>query len=196
MGCYTRSNFIVIREVRMSSPLDQIEDTMLHELFHVMTRHNPDVREPLYEIIGFTHGEAFEYPSELIPLKITNPDAYHFDSYVDLAAGEDTVMVTPLTLSKSETYVGGGIMGNVAVKFLRVEVREGALTPVRVDGELVLYGMNEVQGYMEKIGKNTFYIIHPEEIMAVNFALAVRQVKTVASPEILDGIVTVLSGKE
>jgi hypothetical protein len=105
-------------------------------------------------------------------------------------------MVTPLTLSKSETYVGGGIMGNVAVKFLRVEVREGALTPVRVDGELVLYGMNEVQGYMEKIGKNTFYIIHPEEIMAVNFALAVRQVKTVASPEILDGIVTVLSGKE
>jgi hypothetical protein len=196
MGAYTRGKFIVIPEARMSAAVGQIEELMLHELFHVMTRHDPDVRKPLYEIIGFTHGGAFEYPAELVPLKITNPDAYHFDSYVELTAGEDAVLVTPLTLSKSEAYVGGGIMGSVVVKFLRIEVKDGAMTPVRGDGELVLYGMNEVQGYVEKIGKNTFYIIHPEEIMADNFSLAMRQVKPIATPEILEGIVAVLSGSE
>lgn len=196
MGGYTRGSLIVVPEGEMAGAADQIEKFMLHELFHVMTRHEPEVRKPLYEIIGFKPGGAFEYPADLVPLKITNPDAYHYDSYIKLSADDDSVLVTPLTLSKSESYEGGRIMGSVVVKFLRVEVKAGVMTPVRVDGELVLYAMDEVLGYTDKIGKNTFYVIHPEEIMADNFSLAVRQVKSVATPEILERILAVLSVTE
>ena len=48
---------------------------------------------------------------------------------------------------------------------------------------------------MEQVGKNTDYIIHPEEILAENFALLVLNETKVASPEILQKMREVLMRK-
>ena len=47
------------------------------------------------------------------------------------------------------------------------------------------WGIEEIGNFYEQIGKNTNYIIHPEEILADNFALLVMGQK-VSSPWLLD----------
>jgi hypothetical protein len=47
----------------------------------------------------------------------------------------------------------------------------------------------------EQVGRNTQYIIHPEEIMADNFAELVMQDRSVPTPEILQKMLAVLTGK-
>jgi hypothetical protein len=46
---------------------------------------------------------------------------------------------------------------------------------------------------MEQIGRNTEYVIHPEEVLADNFALLVLKKANVPSPEILQKMREVLS---
>jgi len=46
------------------------------------------------------------------------------------------------------------------------------------------------------VGRNTGYIIHPDEILADNFVLLVNQSKNVRSPEILEKMRAVLAKKE
>lgn len=58
-----------------------------------------------------------------------------------------------------------------------------------------LVGMERVSGFMEQVGRNTDYIIHPEEILADNFALLVLNGHDVASPEILRKIRELLMRK-
>jgi hypothetical protein len=45
--------------------------------------------------------------------------------------------------------------------------------------------MERVSGFMEQVGKNTDYVIHPEEVLADNFALLVLNSHQAASPDIL-----------
>jgi hypothetical protein len=51
-----------------------------------------------------------------------------------------------------------------------------------------------VPDYARQIGRNTPYTIHPEEILAENFALLVRGETDVPSPEVLRRMEDVLRG--
>jgi hypothetical protein len=56
-----------------------------------------------------------------------------------------------------------------------------------------------VSGFYEQVGRNTEYIIHPEEILADNFAMLVMGDQNVPSPEILrkvQGVLTQKPGEE
>ena len=57
--------------------------------------------------------------------------------------------------------------------------------PVYADNFPVLLEVEEIDGFFEQIGKNSNYIIHPEEILADNFSLLVMGQK-VPSPWVLD----------
>ena len=191
-GGYTRGTAIIVpeKQAKTRAP-EKLEGFILHELFHLMTRHDPDIRIPLYEVIGFTHCDEIVYPSELLPRKITNPDAFHFDTYIDLNVEGERALVIPVTLSKSETYTGGGLFTYVTIEFLRLDDKE--MKPVYGSGKPVLYKISELQGFMDTVGKNTMYIVHPEEILADNFSMAVRGQRDVPNPEILDAILDILS---
>jgi hypothetical protein len=52
-----------------------------------------------------------------------------------------------------------------------------------------------VSGFYEQVGRNTQYIIHPEEILADNFAMLVMGDQNVPSPEILKKLQDVLTEK-
>jgi hypothetical protein len=55
-----------------------------------------------------------------------------------------------------------------------------------------LVDLREVTGFFEQVGGNTQYIIHPEEILADNFALLVLGERDLASPEIVEKMEAVL----
>jgi len=195
VGGYTRGQAIIIPERQLQNPPAQLEHFMLHELFHVMTRHNPALRTPIYALIGFQPCGEIDYPKELMPRRVTNPDAFHFDACIELTVEDRAALLIPLTLSKSASYDGGGMFEYVTIEFLEVELHSGRATPRYADGLPILHAMGTVQGYMEKIGQNTGYIIHPEEIMADNFVYAVQQKQELLNPEIPAGITAILTEK-
>jgi hypothetical protein len=58
-----------------------------------------------------------------------------------------------------------------------------------------LVDFGQVSGFYEQVGRNTEYIIHPEEILADNFAMLVLADQDVPSPEILKKLQDVLTEK-
>jgi hypothetical protein len=61
------------------------------------------------------------------------------------------------------------------------------VTPVEVDSPVLLEA-GEVSGFYEQVGENTGYIIHPEEILADNFALLMMRDQELKSPQITQRI--------
>ena len=81
-GGYTRMDYIVVEEQVARMKPQQVSYLLAHELFHVLTRNNPDFREKMYKLIGFNIvPEEFEVPADLRDVIITNPDVNRFDSY-------------------------------------------------------------------------------------------------------------------
>lgn len=58
-----------------------------------------------------------------------------------------------------------------------------------------LLAPQQISGFFEQVGRNTNYIIHPEEILAENFALLIMDKRDVPSPEILEKMRAVLGQK-
>ncbi|ORY22653.1 hypothetical protein LY90DRAFT_129196 [Neocallimastix californiae] len=59
----------------------------MHELFHCLTRNNPEFRKDMYNLIGFTIMDKeieFEFPKEVADLLYSNPDVEHRDYYATL----------------------------------------------------------------------------------------------------------------
>lgn len=53
----------------------------------------------------------------------------------------------------------------------------------------------QVSGFFEQVGRNTNYVIHPEEILADNFSLLILGERRVPSPEILEKMQGILDQK-
>ena len=94
-AAYTRENAIILPDSMLSMSKDDMEQLFLHELFHVMSRHEPAIREPLYKIIGYRPCFEVPFPEELLPLKITNPDATGRNFCIDIEAAARPAASSP-----------------------------------------------------------------------------------------------------
>jgi hypothetical protein len=181
---YTRDSAIIMPTAETDqADADVLKRTIAHELFHILSRANPDLREKLYQAIGFTNCGEVELPVELRSRKITNPDAPRNDHATRLRFGNKEVRCVPILISTTEKYDrtrGGEFFNYLQLKFL---VIEGAGTK-----KSELLDPAYVSGFFEQVGRNTDYIIHPEEILADNFALLITGGSNVRSPEIQDKI--------
>jgi hypothetical protein len=74
-AAYTRANAIVFPESELKKSRPNLPGMLSHELFHVLSRAQPDLRHRLYATIGFVPCNELEFPSELSSRKLTNPDA-------------------------------------------------------------------------------------------------------------------------
>jgi hypothetical protein len=189
-AAYTRSTAIVLPMAVLGKSQQELQQLICHELFHILSRQNPVLREELYGIIGFAKCNEIKLPPELERRKITNPDAPRNDHFIRLQIAGHESLAVPVLLSSVETYDvkrGGEFFAYLQFQFLVVEKDLGSanLKAVSEGSSPKLVGMEHVSGFMEQVGKNTDYIIHPEEILADNFALLVLNSHTVASPEIL-----------
>src|SRR5262249_25893817 len=73
---HTRGTAIVLPDSTLRMPPDRLQHVLFHELFHILTRSDPDLRDRLYRLIGFSLcGRRLELPNELASRLVTNPDA-------------------------------------------------------------------------------------------------------------------------
>jgi hypothetical protein len=199
-AAYTRATAIVLPKSALGKNQEDLQKLICHELFHILSRQNAELREKLYGIIGFTKCNEIKLPPELERRKITNPDAPRNDHFIRLQIDDHEALAVPILLSSAETYDvkrGGEFFEYLQFQFLVVEKSGGSPDfKAASDGSSPkLVRMERVSGFMEQVGKNTGYIIHPEEILADNFALLVLNEHNLASPEILQKMREVLMRK-
>jgi len=106
---YTREHAIILPDDELGRTADGLEQLFLHELFHVMSRHDPSIRESLDGMIGYRACPDVPFPGELLPLKMTNPDAFHRDSCIDVEVAGAARTVTPV-LYAGGAYTEGGLL--------------------------------------------------------------------------------------
>jgi hypothetical protein len=95
------------------------------------------------------------------------------------------VTATPILFSRAERYDparGGEFFDYLQLGLLVRTAAGAALSTERV------VGLQQVTGFFEQVGQNTQYVIHPEEILADNFALLVLDMPNVKSPAVLIGL--------
>jgi hypothetical protein len=140
----------------------------------------------MYSIIGFEIVNVIPYPENLKDYRITNPDAPQTDAFIKLNVKEEE-MECMMILYSDRDYDGGEFFKYLNVGFVKLKgdtVKEIAL----IDEKPVIYTFKEVSNFYEQVGKNTGYIIHPEEILADNFAFAILNKEGLPNPEIVDEI--------
>lgn len=187
---YTRENYIVLKDDVIFSTKVDLTHLILHELFHVLSRNNPQFRKELYEIIGFKLMENIEYPESLKDYRISNPDATQTDSYITLTI-DDKEVDCMMIMYSNEDYESGVFFDYVNIGFL--SLKGGTIKTVEyLENQPVIYGFDKIAGFFEQIGINTEYIIHPEEIMAENFSLAILGKTDLPSQELVEKIKVVL----
>ena len=189
---YTRANAIVLPQSSLGVSDATLYFLVAHELFHVMTRHDAHFRALAYAQIGFRIGPEVHLPDAIAPLQITNPDAPRHDSFIDVRAGGRTMTVVPILLSRSAVFdpeIGNALDRYWSLRLLAIAQTSSTTraSPQMRNGAPVLLRLNEVKGFIEQIGANTRYIIHPEEILAENFALLVTGAD-VAEPQRIEAL--------
>ena len=185
-GGYTRGSYVVLNEEMPAGSEEDLKSIIVHELFHVLTRHSPEFREQMYGIIGFHIMNDVPYPKELKPYRITNPDAPQVDSYIKLDVDGSSKDCMMILYSKSD-YVDGSFFKYLNIGFLSL-TGDDIKIPEYGDQGPVIYSMQEVSGFFEQVGKNTQYIIHPEEILADNFTYTILNKEGLPNAEIVDKI--------
>ena len=60
------------------------------------------------------------------------------------------------------------------------------------NGEAIVFDPKKEPAFLKKIGENTNYIIHPDEILADNFVRLIMNDRGVATPRILEEMRKVL----
>ncbi len=199
-AAYTRANAVVLPRAKLSQSPKALRKLLCHELFHVLSRENPKLREALYAVIGFVACDEIELPGDLGPRRITNPDALRNDHCIRVDVDGRATWAMPILYSKSAEYDlarGGEFFDYLKFEFLLVD-RTNDSPHVRArlaDGQPVLVGVAHLSRFYEQVGRNTRYIIHPEEILADNFVHLVKQRDKIATPRIVEELQRVLEKK-
>lgn len=170
--------------------LDYLDYFFWHELFHCLTRANPDFRAAMYGIIHFTVSDTdFPLPPSVMEYHISNPDVEHHNAYASFKInGEMIDCFVDLITTRHFENKGDSFFNCMT----------SALIPI--DGSDVYYTPEQAENFDDVFGKNTDYSVDPEECMADNFAYAiVYGVEGAAehgfeSPEIFEAVLNYLSG--
>jgi hypothetical protein len=175
-AAYCRGAAIVVPENMIGTNTKLLESVLPHELFHVASSHNPELREALYQIVGFKPCNEVPLPESMRGRKLTNPDAPINDHYITVMQNGHAMELMPVLFSKSERYNvkrGGNLFSYLEFKLMVLENHNGTRRPASVNGQPVLLKPGSVPDFTEQVGRNTTYTIHPEEILADNFVFVI-----------------------
>jgi hypothetical protein len=198
-AAYTRQNAIILPKKEAAPNARGLEDKIAHELFHVLSRHNPALREKLYGVIGFSRINEIVYPDSIRERRITNPDGVQTGWRITVTNQNTTLSAVPILYASAAHYdiaKGGAFFDYLEFKLLAVEFANGRWLPKNSAGGAQLLDPKEVTGYMDQIGENTGYIIHPDEILASNFVPLLNGARNLPTPRILDAMERVLKTRQ
>lgn len=198
-AAYCRGPAIMLPTKVLARPPASLERLLAHELFHVLSNQNPELRAKLYAIIGFETGPEIPLPDSLRDRKLTNPDGPLVDCRMTLRDGPDGAIrhVAPILFANAERYdavKGGSFFPYLTFRLLVVErAADGTWRAASQDGQPVLLDPKQTPGFHEQIGRNTGYIIHPDEVLADNFVHMAFQTPDLATPRIVTELRAALS---
>jgi hypothetical protein len=194
---YTRGNAIVFPRRVSLSDMVGLYKLISHELFHIITRQNPHLKDELYSIIGFRKCPAYSLPKGLDHRRITNPDAPLNEYCIRIKAAGKEIIALPLLYSQVDAYSKGDgeelfdYLQTAYISIARIK-KPGEKIIMLKGREMTLYKEEELQNLYEQIGQNTDYTIHPEEILADNFSYLFLGVTEMESPRIVNSMKNVL----
>lgn len=190
-GGYTQANWIALAESLVQKADEKGRRyLLLHELSHILTRHSVDYKKRLYAALGFEIApHPLEYPQELLEKRISNPDIAAYDSYGPFRINGRTELCA-MYLYADRPYTGGPFFKYLQIAFVPYD--EHGKAKRNADGQLIYYGIKDIEDFSERVGKNTNYTIHPEEILAENFVLAFLNTLNVPTPELQQRVRKVL----
>jgi len=196
---YCRGNAVILSAGSLARTPQRLERLLIHELFHVLSNQNRQLRRKLYAVVGFEPCNEIEYPPSLAERRITNPDAPVIEHYTRLSLDERQVPVVPILFSKREGFDeshGKTLFDYLQFRLLVIERHGGRWRPKQDSGAPELLDPAQTPQYLDRIGRNTEYIIHPEEVLAENFVLLVNGRRDVPDPRILKGMVEIFEQRE
>lgn len=197
----TLQSFGTVGPFEPNQTTTHLEDTIIHESFHLFTKNNPVIREKLYGLVGYhIMPQPVTLPSipwpdstssvTLPDMKITNPDAPVLDTYIELKVPEyddqemhsrRRIPLVPILVS-SRPYDGGVFFDYLKWYLMPVQLAtDGRWEPaLSHNGQLRLLAMDRTnmelyEEYLSLVGRNANdEIFHPEEVLAQNFVYAAR----------------------
>lgn len=180
---YTRENCIIIPDGELLSKNTQsFTITMFHELFHVFSRLNPGKRRDLYKTIGFESVGlgSLVLPETLKERVLHNPDGVDYAQKIDLKQPDGSVIsAIPVIWSNNNGYTPQKKSFFNYVEFNLYPVSKDAngkwTVQVSPDGLHSPIDVQEQSDFFRQIRENTGYIIHPDEVLADNFAFIMRE---------------------
>ena len=188
-AAYTRGTAIMLPDKVLAYQPAQFDRLLTHELFHILSRNQPMLRSDLYGLIGFQICPPLALPPSLASRKITNPDAPLVDCVIEIVDGDKTYFGAPILYASQKEYdakADGSLFSYLTFRLLVIEKHEGAWRPVMMGDQPVVIDPKKLPAYFDKIGKNTQYIIHPDEILADNFVHLVMRDQNLATPRIIE----------
>jgi len=197
-AAYTRGTAVMLPQSVLRSPPESLRRLLCHELFHVLSRYRADLRERLYASIGFEACGELELPPGLESRRITNPDAPAFAHAIRVDVDGRERRMVPVLYSRSLRYDAARrppFLATLEFRLIAIDTVGDPPRPTAAlddQGREILRKPEQVQGFFERTGRNTGYLIHPEEILADNFTLLVTatdaEAKPPVSPEVVDRV--------
>ena len=164
---YTRENNIIIPEDQLKSGNKYLLRTLIHEISHIYTRFNPRKKEALYALLGYNKLPNLELSDFLKKRVIYNPDGVDLAYAIEISDSSGRKLkAIPSMYSRFSSYKNLPLLKSFIFQLFEVTEKEGKWM-VKNDG--VGLSEEQVTGYWDKIGRNTRYTIHPDEIIADNF---------------------------
>jgi hypothetical protein len=173
-AAYTRVNAIMLPQSNASLAMTNPRGAyylLAHELFHILSRFDARLRDNLYALLGFKEVKGFEYPPELESRRLSNPDAFEYLHTLRVQAGSESVDVLPIIQSRlplNEVTQLPNIFAALDIVLLSVDTSTGEALRDS-NGNLVKYSFGNTN-WVPLMLRNSSYIIHPEELLADNFA--------------------------
>lgn len=166
-----------------------VAELIAHETFHILTRTNPEFRKKMYALIGFSIlPKEVEIPEELKDKLIHNPDVNRSDSYATFNInGKQRNCI--MLVSTDKEYTGGSLFDYMKEKLLEIDPNTCKAVKAE-DGSYKLYDIEDATDFYDKVGRNTGYVIDPEEVLADNFSymLVRKEYNDFNTPELIEKI--------
>lgn len=147
---------VISEEDLKRSDLD-LEELIIHELFHIFTRNNLGIQETLYGIVGFTKCSELEnHKSRCLLAELF---------FTGQVRGHD-YQIMPILLSggKYDEDKGGEFFDYLNFLFVGIDIKDNEVLPLVLEERYMIFPPSEAPHYFELIGDNTNYTIHPEEV--------------------------------
>lgn len=181
---HTRANAILFGD-HLPAQDAELDSLFMHELWHVLSRHNASQHNELYALIGFQPCTRVDLPASLSARLLTNPDAPITRWGVPSAAQGAGVLIAPLLLAEPATYDAHHpqFMHYLGLRYIGLRrAADGSCAPYQavpfIDPDAAVAAIYAVAGH------NTEYTLHPEELLADNFEQLMMAKPNVPDPQV------------